>query len=548
MPQPDTDKLYSDPNDQRTLADALSQTAGPYSTDNLVSALRKKDQSATSATLPASASPMQPWALDAPPVRTQAEQQRHVTAATPEVMQAMQRQRAEADQQAAQQRIAGAQRAPDAAPQQAAGSAAAPQTAPIPAAPAQTVPEHWVNTMDPASRAAMAAGQGEQLAGVGGEAGAESAAANEMASAAYHGHEDARVQQLLDQQLLDPERQKLDEHAKQLQAQAVKLSQAKVDPERYMAHQSTGAKVLMALGLAFSGFGAGLRGGPNTSMEMIKGAIDDDNRAQLQNIENAKGGLEAQKGILADKMKLFGNKEQALAAARQEQLQGVAAQIDDMARQYQSPTILAKAQQLKGELQQHFAAEGAAVEKYVPAQTVGGGPTQAQLEKEAYELVKGKDMNPADAMDAVRYLHGMQANAPTGFYERPGTGKADPTAIANQGLQNIEALRDTHGKLPTTALYLQQHGGGWLPATTKGRQLDGAITQLAEIQAKATGRASPALIQQIKHTIIGNGSAADVEAGIKRARSLIQAGSATPLAGTPAAGPAEAPPGFEETK
>ena len=455
----DEDKPYSDPSDQRSLADALSQTAGPYSPENLVSALRKKDQPPD--VQPAADTVVQPkWALDAKNevsgmTRSQLMNSTHYSSQQKRVLQQYAQpdapppvwsgpmtgqQQIMADAKAGkisyqqelaalhnpnayqspvpptpptpQQNLAGIQLSPQqpTAPAGPPGAAEAqPPALPRPA-PAQTIGEHWVNTMDPADRAAMAAAQGQQLAGVGGQAEAEAKAADEMARVAYHGHEDQRVQQLLDRQALDPERVKLDQHAQQLQDQAERLSRQKVDPEHYMASRSAGQKVMMAIASALSGFSAGLKGGPNQAMEHIKAAIDDDNRAQMQNIENARAGNEQQKGILADKMKLFGNKEQALAAARQEQLQGVAAQIDDIARQYQSPEIMAKATQLNGQLAEHFAAEGASVQKYVPAQTVGGGPSEAAVHQLAAKWIsEGRYGNPDEATAAARQTLSSQA-------------------------------------------------------------------------------------------------------------------------------------------
>jgi hypothetical protein len=456
---------YSDPASQQTLADALSQTS-TYSPDNLIAALKAKGLTAPPQDAPPSGQTtpggMPPWALDAPPVRTAAEQQRHVTPPTPQALMAMRQQQDAAAQKANAQRLQAAQMAPDMSRGASGAAPGAPtetQAPPPPAAP-QTVPAHWVNTMDPASREAMAAGQQQQLGGVGGEAESEGAAARDMAEIARQGHDDARVQQLLDQQKLDPERQKLDEHARQLQAQAEKLANAKVDPEHYMAHQSAGAKVLMAIGMGLSGFGAGLRGGPNTSVDMIKSAIDDDNRAQMQNIDNSKTGLKDQQGILADKMRLFGNKEQALAAARQEQLQGVAAQIDDMARQYQSPTIQAKAEQLKGELRQHFAAEGAAVQKYVAQQTVGGaGATEDKVHALAAKyLGEGTYKSPDEAVAAARQVLGSQA--PGSNADRIPGGKggaggvralAKPIVNYQANVEGLKRLEELTGKTYLTA-------------------------------------------------------------------------------------------------
>jgi hypothetical protein len=419
-----SDKPYSDPDDQRSIADALSSSGSIYDPQALANALGKEGLTLPPGGQPRPAAPrgMQPWALDAQVPQTRAEQVRRL-GPIPAAVQAARAQQIPAAAPAPMDpsKITMAPQTPAAGAPEPQAREQFPQPAGAGGTPAQTIPEHWVQTMDPASRAQMAEGQREQVEGVGGQSDAEAAAADEMARASEHGHEDLRVQQLLDKQQLDEGRQALETHAQQLNDQAVRLANQKVDPEHYMATRSAGQKVMMALSLMFSGAVAGLKGGPNQTMEMIKGAIDDDNKAQMQNIENSRQGVAQQQGILADKMKLFGNKEAALAAARQEQLQGVAAQIDDVARQYQSPQIMAKAEQLKGQLREHFGAEGAATQKYVQAQMVGGGgATPAQIREYEKQLIVGEHMEPNAAhAEAMRWGSGSYANQPSGFYVKP---------------------------------------------------------------------------------------------------------------------------------
>lgn len=59
-----------------------------------------------------------------------------------------------------------------------------------------------------------------------------------------------------------------------------KYQSQNINPDRYFQNESTGSKIGAAIALAFSGFGAGLTGGPNLALQQINKSVDEDIDAQ----------------------------------------------------------------------------------------------------------------------------------------------------------------------------------------------------------------------------------------------------------------------------
>lgn len=356
-------------------------------------------------------------------------------------------QQAQADA-AAKARLASAVVAP---PPQAAPVDGTPPSiaAPAPVARPRTTPEHWVNTLDPVDRQMLETGEGAQLDATDEKAKADAAASDEIARVAYHGQEQDRTQQLLDQQEADAQRKQIEQHMADLQQRAQDIANQKIQPDHWMHQQSTGQRIGLAIARGLGAYAAAKRGGPNGAAQVIDGEIDNDIKAQAANIENSKEGLKTATGLLADKWRLFDNKDKAMAAARQEALQATASEIDATARKYQSPAIMAQAQNLKGELLQRFASAGASINKYVPAATSGGARTEAEIAKYEADLVKSGRMEPNEAhAEALRWGARETAENPSQFYVKP---------TANKNATDTSTLTDLARQVKSTNWHPERH-------------------------------------------------------------------------------------------
>jgi hypothetical protein len=289
---------------------------------------------------------------------------------------------------------------------------------------------HWANTLAPELRKPLAEAQEQQVAGVQAGAQAQGQQSDEAAKAMQEAREKYQKQLEESQKAAEREQDQLEEHRQQLAQRADDVSKMKVDPNHFYKNQSTAGKISLSIAGALGAFGASLTHGQNYAQDMINRAIDGDINAQEKAIDSAKEGVKTQQSLLADKMRIFDNKDKARAATRQEMLQLSAMQTAQIAEKYKNPQVQAQAQQLIGQLKAQSVAESA---KFRPMQQGGSaGLTQAQLAAETQKVFldsKGS-MNPQQARDFVLYSHGQgQAPKDTAGWGPQAKGAADLAGI-----------------------------------------------------------------------------------------------------------------------
>ena len=247
-----------------------------------------------------------------------------------------------------------------------------------------TIPAHSVPLVAPGIRQEIEAGEGAQFAGAEQQTEVEAQRADELARAKAQAEEDMRVLQLQHAQDRDRQRSALEDHLGQIQAKADAVAAKKVDPTQYMEQLGLGGQFLGALAVGLGAFGQAFGGGPNVAFEMLNKQIDRNIESQAKNIELGHQALEADKGVYAEKMRIFGDDEKARAAAKQEALAAAAQQIDVIVARNDSPDIRARGEQIKGQLAREFGFEQAKLEQYKPTQTVqtGGGQSMGLSEKD----------------------------------------------------------------------------------------------------------------------------------------------------------------------
>lgn len=117
-------------------------------------------------------------------------------------------------------------------------------------------------------------------------------------------------------------------HREEVQAAVTRVGQMKVDPDAFWKNQSGAQKVGNILAIALSGIGMGIAGhaGANPAMDAIQRRIDENIDAQKANIANAREGVNAKRGVLADSIALTGSHTAGAAAANAMYWQNVAQQ------------------------------------------------------------------------------------------------------------------------------------------------------------------------------------------------------------------------------
>ena len=347
-----------------------------------------------------------------------------------------------------------------------------------PPPPQQTVnvPAASIPKVSPGIRGEIIQGEGGQLLGVNEQEQAEAAQAAELADAKERAAEDMRVTQVLDEQDRAKQRQDVDTHLAQIQAKSDAVAAKKIDPQEYLKSLSTGQKILGVIGMALSGALEGFTGRPNSGDTLILKGINDSIESQKANLENERHGIDNDKDLYANKLRLFDDDQKAKAAARQEALAAAVQQIDALAAKYNSPIIQARADQLKGQLLQQFGHDQATLETYVPAhQVTTGGPGSG---------ADGGYMQPT-AADFIQYP--------------PGSGKwvAVLKGHGEDVIKQIDAASGVHQAADQMRDVLRDHSRGpsWIV------RYDAARETLAKAEQAAGGRGGVGIIGKNEEAI-----------------------------------------------
>jgi hypothetical protein len=274
-----------------------------------------------------------------------------------------------------------------------------------PQAVAPPAPAHWTNTLDPTLRGPIEQGRQEQIAGVQAGANAQAAQATETSGALGEQRRVYEEQQAIDRQTDEQQQRALEQHQAQLAKSAEDLAGAKIDPEHYTKEKGTFGRIGLAIASGLGAFGAALAHTQNFALETINAAISRDIDAQKEGLANKRSSLATQQGLLADKMRIFGDERQARAAARQEMLQATEMRVKELAAKYQSPVYQANAQTLIGKLREESAKEDAAFSKFTPASTGGavGVVTPAKVSELASKIYTDSNgsLSPEQAREAA---------------------------------------------------------------------------------------------------------------------------------------------------
>lgn len=115
-------------------------------------------------------------------------------------------------------------------------------------------------------------------------------------------------------------------------------AQKEVDPEAYWKAKGTGVKIAAALAIGMNQFAVMWRGkGQNVALQMIEGAIDDNIKAQQANINNARAALDKEQDLYGRNLAIFGDRERATLATKDQYLSQVAAMADARRAEAKTP-------------------------------------------------------------------------------------------------------------------------------------------------------------------------------------------------------------------
>lgn len=119
----------------------------------------------------------------------------------------------------------------------------------------------------------------------------------------------------------------------------------KVDPNRYLANQSTGSSILMGIGAALGGFVGARQGGTNSALEMLQKQIDRDVHAQEQDLATGKWKAGQKLNMLGELRAQGMDARTAANALENAQWRIAEEQAKSMMAQSESPIVQARGQE-----------------------------------------------------------------------------------------------------------------------------------------------------------------------------------------------------------
>lgn len=182
----------------------------------------------------------------------------------------------------------------------------------------------------------------------------------------------------------------------------------KIDPNRIFEGPGGGfRKIAGVLAVALGGYAQGLRGGPNTALEIINKSIDDDVASQRANLETKKGLLDSKSSLFAQKMQMYGDERAAALATKQDVLAGAIATAEAAMGDAKTDQEKARAGTVLGGLQKQHADLERQLHPWVTAQVTGLDYRKVYADKFAEARAKGADEKQSDQF-ATEYTSRLQ--------------------------------------------------------------------------------------------------------------------------------------------
>ena len=325
-------------------------------------------------------------------------------------------------------------------------------------------------------------------------------------------------------------------------ARSEEAADQKVDHSRFTRNQSTGSKILSQVAVAFGSLGQAF-GGHNYAIDNINKHIDDDVKDQESAIDAKKAGAASAKDTYSVLRQSGLDHQAAMAGHRSILLNKAARDAELFAAQQKTPEAQLQGQALVNKLREDAAKNDLEVKQgsrrvgvqaraqMAAAQASANAAQSATAYKHEQDALENRRKDIALGLEAAKIDQGgkdakgkdleaaEQKIAATRIDKGIGTGE---TAV--KGMQDLQQANG--GDIPGTGLGGRVLGHFAMPnddgsrgivssiaAGLRGsdaRQVDSRMYQIAEAQAKASGRSSPELIRENLEKLYGNGSQEDI--------------------------------------
>lgn len=242
------------------------------------------------------------------------------------------------------------------------------------------------------------------------------------------------------------------------------IRSSKIDPNRIFSDAGVGGfkKITAIIGIALGGFAQGLRGGPNTALDIINATIDRDIDAQKSELEKKKGLLGEQRNLYSQKLQQFGDARAAEAASKSDMLAAAQALAEGHLADAKTDEERARGEQVVNGLQSSRASHDRAFNHYEGPKAAAADPRLAKIgELAAKFMEKGSDPDTA-RKQAAAVLGVIPSAGIPGLNNDEDLNKAAQALIAKGAdpAQARQLAAAGQGKIAATGVEALKPGGG----------------------------------------------------------------------------------------
>lgn len=207
-----------------------------------------------------------------------------------------------------------------------------------------------------------------------------------------------------------------------------------IDPDQYLG--SAGKKITAAIAVALGAYGAALTGGPNTAMQIIQQAIQNNLAAQKERFAKREREADSARQGVSDARNQYANQRQQEIDEYARGLEMTKLKIDQILAGTESADALARADALKAQIDEEITKTSFERERQARSDFLGAAVSQGGLMTNAAELAERRRAAAAEAAAA-----GVGAQAQAANLEARGLALKPGAQLSKEEIKEVSKIK-----------------------------------------------------------------------------------------------------------
>lgn len=286
-------------------------------------------------------------------------------------------------------------------------------------------------------------------------------------------------------------------------------AQGQIDPERVLKTMNVGQKIAGVMGVFLGTLGSSLSKTPNYALQILEKRIDQDIDAQKHDLQSKKELAAANRGLLADKLRINGDPNVAEAAAKADYWKSVELLAAHQASQTNDGIFRARMLDMQAQARLKQADARDAAMRYMQATATGEDPRAAYLKYAKAETDKGEQALPFG--EWYPRIYGGQGGPATMERPKPAAAGGRAEDLMNRYDAALRTLYQMRARM--------DQGGSLSPAERAAgeAQVASLINTIPKIETGGSRAPSPQEAELIRQQLPDNPAAFHIT-GADRAR------------------------------